>query len=197
MRCWELIEAGHWPLWTNQRPGSMMTDQSEARSDDEDAFWWRVNIGVICYWVAHWLLVHTALCSQSAAVLQTQTNVPCMCCMLQSTWSLRHINKYTQPACDGHGTFVQRWEALMPDASRHHDVNTGTDAVAWPQMEITQRRGVWLMLLGGKMIFCWKFILLRVGALVLIDFILSRYFWRMKTLFVSRSNLISDLRCWV
>ena len=31
---------GHWPI--------------RGQSDDEDAFWWRVNIGAICYWAAHW-----------------------------------------------------------------------------------------------------------------------------------------------
>ena len=129
MRCWELIEAGHWPLWTNQRPGSMMTDQLEARSDDEDAFWWRVNIGAICYWAAHWLAVVSLLHLRSwpligqyrsrdtntglwlaAAVLQTQTNGPCMSCMLQFTRWLQHINKYTETLMsDGHGAFVQNW----------------------------------------------------------------------------------------
>ena len=45
----------------NKRPARVATGQSEDRSDDEDAFWWRVNIGAICYWAAHWLAVVSLL----------------------------------------------------------------------------------------------------------------------------------------
>lgn len=171
MRCWELIEDGQWPLATNQRPGSMMTDQSEAQSDDEDAFWWRVNIGVICYWAAHWL--GAPGCSQSAAVLQTQTNVPCMCCMLQSTWSLRHINKYTQTLMDTEHLF--RDERLWCRIRVPQDIGmTSSPAqmqwldLKWRYREkrvahVVIRTNFWLG--RGKMIFCQKFIHVRAAHL--------------------------------
>ena len=87
----------------------MVSGQSEAR---KCCYWpirgqerWWGCILVKSKYRCHLLLsgslaVCSAGCSQSAAVLQTQTNVPCMCCMLQSTWSLRHINKYTQTLMD-------------------------------------------------------------------------------------------------
>ena len=207
MRCWELIEDGQWPLSTNQRPGGMMTDQSEAQSDDEDAFWWRVNIGVICYWAAHWL------CAVRAAVSLLQ------CC--------RH--RLMSPACaaccsphDHCGTLINThrpwWTRNICSEMRGFDAGSMClKTSAWRQHRHrcsgltsngdTERR-VWLILLGLNT-FDWEtgkrnndYLLPEIhsragGTLVLIDFILSWYFWRMKTLFVSRSNLISHLRCWV
>ena len=156
----------------------VMTDQSEASSDDEDAFWWRVNIGAICYWAAHWAAGRWL---QSAAVLQTQTNVPCMCCMLHSCCSPH----------DDCGTLINTLSLMdtehlsgderagcrirVPQASRHR-MTSAPAQMQWLDLKWRLQRGVWLMLLrhtfnwgGGRSL---KRVSWSGGALAPVDFYL-------------------------
>ena len=90
---------------------------NERTWDDEDAFWMRVNIGVICNRaLAHWLQL-SVWCSLPAE-LQTQTNVPALLQGLQSMWWLLHINKH-----HGHGTFVWRMSRTLTVSGSVHQLD--------------------------------------------------------------------------
>ena len=92
---------------------------------------WSVIFSPGLWLVSHplsWPLI--GCCSHPcAAVLQTQTNAPCMCCMLQFTRWLRHINKYTQTLMDTAHLFRDEerlWCRICESLGAVDDVSTDT-----------------------------------------------------------------------
>ena len=94
----------------------------------------------------------------------------------------------------------------VPQASRHR-MTSAPAQMQWLDLKWRLQRGVWLMLLRhtfnwgrGQLIFYQKFILVRAAHLPQLISILSGYFWRIKTLFVSLyliSHLSSQFNDWM